>query len=431
MMMTIVSLLDQVLYIKLLTHTDYNFFSNLFESNDRKEIFKVQVANKEFKSRLKIFDEVSKSNKKSLAIKSVLENIPENSKFIVVAGKIDDAILLNDIQQEVTKLNGIANTPTNWNNTKKQIASLYYTQIFNGNTKQRKYIGETILPNRVCRFCGNKVPVISFKHVSHAISESLGNKSIICREECDNCNERFSRTIEPDIANMLSPLLTIYSIHGKKGIRTTKGKNFKLSLDESNKNSDDNDGTIKLQLNQEIPDNIEEILKNQLSLDTSPLKYIPQNVYKCLCKYVVSVINERYLPDFKKTIDWINSTTKYCKLPLIAIGNWQIKTNAPYMIVSIRKTNNYNYPYCYALFIIANMAFAFIVPFTSKDKYQFITAAKYAFFQEMIQSWHKEFKWSFNKLSSSKKTYTRFDFTLQIPSECKLGKDYFIIDMNK
>ena len=419
MTITIVSLLEQVLYINLLTHTDYNFFSNLFESNDRKEILKIQTANKEFKSRLKIFDEVSKSDKRCLKTKAVFEDIPENSKFIVVAGKIDDAILLYSIKQEVDKLNGI-NIPSNLDNTKYQIASLYYTQSFNGGTKRRHYIGELNKSNRICRFCGNQTPVVSFDHTSHAISESLGNKSIICREECDKCNERFSRTIEPDIANMLSPLLTIYSIHGKNGIRTTSGKNFKLSLEKSAQNYA-NDRTIKLQLKQELPDKLEEFFNEQIPLDASSLKYIPQNVYKCLCKYVVSVINKRYLPDFKKTINWINSTTKYCKLPLVAIGNSQIITDAPYLMVSIRKTNNYNYPYCFALFSITNMAFAFIVPFTSKDKYLFTTSSKHAFFQEMIQSWYGGFKWSFNKLSSSKNTYTRVDLTLQIPSECKLG----------
>lgn len=225
MTITIVSLLDQVLYIKLLTHTDYNFFSNLFESNDRKEIFKVQVANKEFKSRLKMFDEVSQSDKKCLTMKAFFENISENSKFIVVAGEIDDAILLLGLKQEVDKLNGIPSV-SNLDKIKYQISSLYYTQSFNGNTKRRHYIGEANKSNRICRFCGNQIPIVSFDHTSHAISESLGNKSIICREECDKCNEQFSRTIEPDLANMLSPLLTIYSIHGKNGIRTTSGEKF-------------------------------------------------------------------------------------------------------------------------------------------------------------------------------------------------------------
>ena len=150
-----------------------------------------------------------------------------------------------------------------------------------------------------------------------------------------------------------------------------------------------------------------------------------------MCKYVVSVINKQCLPDFKGTIDWITSTTKYNKLPLVAIGNAKVKINAPYLIVSVRKTNNYRYPYCFALFAIANIAFAFIVLYTSKDKFRYTTSNKYATFQEMIQLWYKGFEWSFNKLSSSKKTYTPIDFTINIPSECKLGRDYFIVNKNK
>ena len=427
MIITIVSLIDQFLNINIPTYKDYQFFSYLFESNTKGDILRVQVASKKFKSRLKIFDELSRANRKYLAIKAVFDRIPEDSKFIVVPGKIDDTILLYHLRNEVDKLNGIEDTTYNWDKTISQIASLYYTQSFNGNAKRRQYIGETDKSNRKCRFCGQQVPIVSFNNTAHAISESLGNKSIICREECDNCNERFSRTIEPDIANMLSSLLTIYSIHGKNGIRTTAGKNFKLSLNEATK-SDTNVGTITIQLQQKFPENIEDFFKEQLSLDASTLKYIPQNVYKCLCKYVVSVVNKRYLTDFRKTIDWINSTTRYCKLPIVAIGDAQIKMEAPHLIVSIRKTNNYNYPYCFALFAIANTIFAFIIPFTSKDKYHFTTPKKYKIFQEMIQSWYNGIKWSFNKLSSSQRTYTRVDFTLQIPPECKLGKDYFVLN---
>jgi len=253
MTITIVSLSDQILNINLPTHIDYEFFSNLFESNDRREILTIQIANQEFKSRLKILDELSRTNKKYLTMKAVFEGIPENSKFIVVPGKIDDTILLFGLRQEVNKLNGIVDTFPNLDNILYSMSSLYYTQSFNGNTKRRHYIGEANKSNRVCRFCGKQDPVVSFKHTSHAISESLGNKSIICREECDNCNDRFSRTIEPDIANMLSSLLTIYSIHGKDGIRTTTGKNFQLSLDKSTK-SNTNVGTIKIRLDQEFPE---------------------------------------------------------------------------------------------------------------------------------------------------------------------------------
>ena len=63
MIITIVSLLDQVLNINLPTYKDYEFFSSLFESNNKKQILTVQVANENFRSRLKIFDELSKIKK--------------------------------------------------------------------------------------------------------------------------------------------------------------------------------------------------------------------------------------------------------------------------------------------------------------------------------------------------------------------------------
>ena len=65
---------------------------------------RVQVASKKFKSRLKIFDELSRVNRKYLAIKAVFDRIPEDSKFIVVPGKIDDTILLYHLRNEVDKL---------------------------------------------------------------------------------------------------------------------------------------------------------------------------------------------------------------------------------------------------------------------------------------------------------------------------------------
>ena len=138
MIITIVSLIDQFLNINIPTYKDYRFFSYLFESNTKGDILRVQVASKKFKSRLKIFDELSRANRKYLAIKAVFDRIPEDSKFIVVPGKIDDTILLYHLRNEVDKLNGIEDTTSNLDKTISQIASLYYTQSFNGNAKRRQ-----------------------------------------------------------------------------------------------------------------------------------------------------------------------------------------------------------------------------------------------------------------------------------------------------
>lgn len=423
MTITIITLKKSILTIHLQTHNDYLFFSDLFESDKKGDILTIQKASTDFKHRLKIFDKIGEANKRWFAIKAFFEEIPENSKFLIVPGKIDDTIILHSLKQEVVKLNEIPHTVPEFNDTIKEIESLYYTQDFCGNTKQRQYIGEANKNYRICRFCGQRIPEISFKNTSHAISESLGNKSLISREECDYCNEKFSKTIEPDIANMLSCFFTIYSIQGKKGIRKTIGENFKLSSDKST--AYNNNNAIIIQLKQEFVPNPKESAHYQLFLDTSPLKYTPQNVYKCLCKYVISVIDNQFLPNFQKTINWINSTTKYCRLPWIAIGNSFTKSDTPKLFISIRKGNNYNYPYCIAIFTIATVGFAFIVPFSSKDKYHFTTSKKYEIFRYMIQSWYKGFEWHFHKLSSSRKINTPINFTLNIPQECELGRDFF------
>ena len=52
---------------------------------------------------------------------------------------------------------------------------------------KRIHIGEQNKEKRICRFCNNKSENVTFKNKAHAISEALGNKTIILNEECDNC----------------------------------------------------------------------------------------------------------------------------------------------------------------------------------------------------------------------------------------------------
>ena len=49
---------------------------------------------------------------------------------------------------------------------------------------------------RLCRFCGNGEPEVTFKNKVHAVSEFLGNRSIISKNECDNCNTYFANNYE-------------------------------------------------------------------------------------------------------------------------------------------------------------------------------------------------------------------------------------------
>jgi hypothetical protein len=43
--------------------------------------------------------------------------------------------------------------------------------------------------SRICRFCGQAKPEVSFRKEAHALPESIGNKSLFTYYECDACNQ--------------------------------------------------------------------------------------------------------------------------------------------------------------------------------------------------------------------------------------------------
>ena len=408
MNISIVSLLDNIIKINVPSKSDYIFLTNIFQSDDYGNIYRKQVASDVFKSKLCNFDTLSK---KQLKLKYYLSKIPRDSYFLIIGGSVVDIDEQYRLRTEVSALNGRSK-----DNSKDLLIrldlmfNLYHVQIFNG-AGGPQYFGESQTCDRICRFCGKKEPEVKFSNKSHAISECLGNKSLICNEECDNCNDKFSMTIEADIAKMLTFILTLHSIPGKRGLRKTKGRNFKMSLDQHTA-KDDNIGTLKIEFNSDLQINNENFIKKSIPLDLSNQKYIPQNIYKCLCKYVVSILNNDKLTYFQDTILWINSATKYRKLPMVAIGNSTNTLNHPVILISIRKNDDYRYPYCFAILSIANTAFAFIIPFSSKDKYKFTTSKASEKFHQILHTYYNTFKWSFAHLSSSKNTHTSIEFTL-------------------
>ena len=391
MALTVVSQLNKVIYIDLYYFEEYEILAGVFACDVDCLINRIQVADEEYKARLKQMVDITFDGRRLDKIKSQLNEIPFNSKFIVLHGYFDEECFLSALKREVYKLN-------NFKMYTSQLSQIYelFTQYrtfsFDGEG-EKVYIGERDKEKRVCRFCGKKIPEVSFSgSKSHAISEFLGNKSLICLEECNTCNSEFGKTIEPEFSRMLSPMLSMFNIKGKKGYRKTRGKNFVI---EHRKPSDEKLFCLKFEYQGEVIDGVR-------YFDATSIKYVPQDVYKCLCKYVISLIDSKYLPYFQETINWIKSPTRYCKLPKIAISSYGIYP-VPCMKVCIRMDNNYDVPYCIAVLSTCNEEYAFIVPFCNKDKYNFTTLKRCMKFKEIVRSSSPIKKWEFEDFSYSTK----------------------------
>ncbi|MDI9863008.1 hypothetical protein QM480_01625 [Flectobacillus sp. DC10W] len=292
-------------------------------------------------------------------LKNNLKNLPENSLFYIVLGKLDSEnwvgyfsklLSLNKIEK-----NDIPNFVENEEFLK--FIKIYNVAAF-GN--RRVVIGS----KGYCRFCktheGNYNSfgsLVTFKNESHAISEALGNKKLITRDECDACNDRFSRGIEPSLINYLKISRSLFGIKGKKGRSKLKGNEFEIDKESINIKYD---GTISELVS------LDEVSQTLNLADND--YFVPLHIYKCLVKFAIGVLPEQELQFFEETVSWINGLKTTIDLPRIISFDTGKIYSEPLLFIFTKKLNSYiELPYTYAEFRFANKGLVFIIPFCSKD----------------------------------------------------------------
>lgn len=255
--------------------------------------------------------------------------------------------------------------------------------------RERVTIGEKDKLKRICRFCNQSIPQTTFKRKAHAISEALGNKNAILFEECDVCNDQFSRTIEPDFVTYMSLLRTFFDIKGKGGSKEFEGRNFRVH----------SDGEINLILKSRHENGVDEDLPHNIRLDVGMISL--QNIYKCLCKFCLSVIDSDLLPHFKQTIDWINGDMPVQNLPKIAEMISYVGFNThPRLNLYIRKVGKTDIPFLVGEFHFTCKIMVFIVPFSNMDDNEFLTKDGYNTFWRSFPQYYKTKEWIFNDFST-------------------------------
>lgn len=93
---------------------------------------------------------------------------------------------------------------------------------------ERTYIGDTSLiqdkDRRVCRFCHQTTPTVTFDKEAHVVPQLLGNRSLLSVYECDVCNQKFGTGIENDLGNWTKPYRTVLLVPGQDGVPSIKDR---------------------------------------------------------------------------------------------------------------------------------------------------------------------------------------------------------------
>lgn len=248
-------------------------------------------------------------------------------------------------------------------------------------------VGEGDKKKRVCRFCGQKHPDVKFKSVAHAISEGLGNKLLLCNEECDECNNKLSKT-ESNLMHYLDIRRAMGGVLTKADgtVPSVDGKGFVIRGDENNQ-------AILYIEREMLPTGIDTSKPFNIKLETDET-ITHQGIYKSLCKIVIDLLPSEEMVHFDQTIGWINGSVMDRELPSYIAAYNQERVLQPTVDIFLSNKPGTE-PYCTAIVHILDVLFVFILPEVDVDRAQFKTFASIQghigkFSALYGGKWHKE-----------------------------------------
>ena len=204
----------------------------------------------------------------------------------------------------------------------------------------------------------------TFGDVAHAIPAALGNRYLKLADECDTCNGYFGKEVEPYLIRMLDIQRVFLgtqgrgSVDGRPLLEYPSGTLF-------------HDGErMVVTCASEMFSEIDGVMMADLGAGP-PI--IPDRCYRALVKIVLSVIAEDQLPWLKDTIAWVRNGTRPADrpalLPQVATATVDLPPNPSAQITLYeRRLDDRILPHVVGEFRLGPYLYAFVVPFSAKDR---------------------------------------------------------------
>lgn len=150
---------------------------------------------------------------------------------------------------------------------------------------------------RTCRYCGKAAPSVKFSKLAHAIPDQVGNNWLFDHEECDSCNEHFSKHVEDDFAKWTLPWRSMGRIPGKGGVPSLKSNDKKFRVDAVNQEAAtagdapaDNRQRLAIRAPVDAPRHVVDESKQNITFTLERQPYVPMGVFKCLVKMALALM---------------------------------------------------------------------------------------------------------------------------------------------
>ena len=160
---------------------------------------------------------------------------------------------------------------------------------------------------RKCIFCGKDTA--KFTKVAHAISETVGNKSLISCFECDVCNENFGKMFEDDLGKYMLPYKILTQTFGKNKQLISKDfpKEDNISYDnyriQVNKNKPVIEGyETKALIIEKENTGIVKMDNKEIEISIPRQHYFPPAVYCSFLKMAYSIMPLEFYEQYVKHI---------------------------------------------------------------------------------------------------------------------------------
>ncbi len=337
-------------------------FDNLRDIRSKTiEIIRIQKKTEEFVIKLNNFvTKYEKNNPKVHKLRQHFEKLQIGEHFLIFND--DNELSFEELKSLYIEID-VLNEGVDYNEELRKHDEIFgrtlsnYTVIARDNQK-KLFLGEPDKHKRVCRYCGESILTgATFKSKAHTISEALGNSTLFQNEECDKCNTFFDREVERDFIRFLDVYRVFFQVRkkGNNKIPTLKGKNFEIrNIDE------ENFAILRYATDVEIEEdqlgiNDGDYITNELISN--------QNIYKCLVKFAIGIVDRKDLSFFTNTIDWLSAKISTSKLPKVGmISSYEMFYEEPNMIVYLRKSSDESLPAAIGEFHFKFFTFIFIIP---------------------------------------------------------------------